>query len=68
MSLRLRILLLIAAVNVGVLLLVVWLGLETAQQAQLVGPRALEEAFRYAHAAQPWVPVRERPVRIVGIC
>lgn len=53
MSLRLRILLLIAAVNVGVLLLVVWLGLETAQQAQLVGPRALEEAFRYAYADNP---------------
>ncbi len=53
MSLRLRILLLIAAVNVGVLLLVVWRGLETARQAQLVGPEALEEAFRYAHADNP---------------
>ncbi len=69
MSLRLRILLLIAAVNVIVLLLVVWLGLETAQQAQLVGPRALEEAFRYAHADKPGVFTRDATnflVTVVG--
>jgi signal transduction histidine kinase len=52
-SLRLRILLLIAAVNVGVLLLVVWLGLETADRVQLVGPAAVEEALRYASSERP---------------
>lgn len=47
MSLHLRILLLIAAVNVGVLILVVWLGLKTADSAP-VGPQALVEAWNVA--------------------
>ena len=47
MSLHLRILLLIAAVNVGVLILVVWLGLKTADTAP-VGPQALVEAWNVA--------------------
>jgi signal transduction histidine kinase len=53
-SLRLRILLLIAAVNVAVLLLIIWLGLETSAQADLVGPRAIDEAFQIAHDDRPW--------------
>ena len=46
MSLRLRLLLVIAAVNVGLLLLVVWLGLETAAAGEQISPRALVDAFR----------------------
>lgn len=48
MSLRLRLLIVIAAVNVGLLLLVVWLGLETAAARQQVSPETLMEAFRAA--------------------
>lgn len=63
MSLRLRLLLLIAAINVGVLLLVVWLGLRTAEALEPVGPRALAEAMRIAQAedmaeTRPWRAVR----------
>lgn len=53
MSLRLRILLLIAAVNVAVLLLVVWFGLQSAAKMESVGPEAMQEALRYAHAFEP---------------
>jgi signal transduction histidine kinase len=47
-SLRLRLLIIIAAVNVGMLLLVVWAGLETAASGQQVSPGALVDAFRAA--------------------
>ena len=53
MSLRLRILLLIAAVNVAVLLLVVWFGLKSAEGVRSVGPEAVQEALRYAHSMHP---------------
>lgn len=53
MSLRLRILLLVAAVNVGVLLLVVQLGLSAVGQTAPVGVDALAEAHDYAHADRP---------------
>jgi signal transduction histidine kinase len=52
-SLRLRILLLVAAVNVGVLLLVVQLGLSTVGETAPVGVDALAEAHEYAHAERP---------------
>ena len=63
MSLRLRILLLIVAVNVGVLLLVVCLGLKSAETAAPVGPQAILEAWRAAFAEdlsdeQPWNSLR----------
>lgn len=53
MSLRLRILLLIAAVNVGVLLLVVQLGLSNVGRSAPVSPAAMREALEYAHAGRP---------------
>ncbi|MHC4959810.1 MAG: sensor histidine kinase [Planctomycetota bacterium] len=53
MSLRLRILLLIATVNVAVLTLVVFLGLESAAGLELVPSSALNEALRYAQARHP---------------
>jgi signal transduction histidine kinase len=52
-SLRLRILLLIATVNVAVLTLVVFLGLKSAAGLELVPSSALNEALRYAHAKDP---------------
>ena len=64
MSLRLRLLLLVGAINVGVLLLVVWLGLETARTLEPVGPAAIAEAVRVAEAegdmasTQPWRTIR----------
>lgn len=50
MSLRLRLLLVIGAVNVGLLLLVVWLGLETAAAREQVSPAAVVDALRAAAA------------------
>jgi HAMP domain-containing protein len=47
-SLRLRLLIVIAAVEVVLLLLVVWLGLETATRRGQVSPEALVDAFRVA--------------------
>jgi len=52
-SLRLRLLIVIAAVNVGLLLLVVWAGLETAASGQQVSPAALVDAFRAAQDPEP---------------
>ena len=53
MSLRLRILLLIGAVNVAVLLLVVWIGRKSVEATEQVGPLAMQEALRYAHSLRP---------------
>ncbi|MFI5403744.1 MAG: HAMP domain-containing protein, partial [Planctomycetota bacterium] len=67
MSLRLRLLIVIAAINVGLLLLVVWLGLETAAERQQVSPGALVDAFRAAQTELDALPptikyvVRLRP-------
>jgi signal transduction histidine kinase len=47
-SLRLRLLIVIAAVQVGLLLLVVWLGLETAAARGQVSTGAVVDAFRVA--------------------
>jgi len=52
-SLRLRILLLIGAVNVAVLLLVVWIGRKSVEATEQVGPLAMQEALRYAHSLRP---------------
>jgi len=54
-SLRLRLLIVIAAVNVGLLLLVVWLGLKTADVRGQVSPEALMDAFRAATEPEPEV-------------
>ena len=52
MSLRLRLLLFIAAVNVGVLLLVVWLGTRAAWTVEPVAARSLVEALRVAESEE----------------
>ncbi|MHC4492538.1 MAG: sensor histidine kinase [Planctomycetota bacterium] len=52
MSLRLRLLLFIAAVNVGVLLLVVWLGTRVAWTVEPVAARSLGEAMRVAETEE----------------
>jgi len=61
-SLRLRILLLIAVVNVAVLLLVVNLGAASTAEASPVGTAAILEALHLAHADRPadipWHAVR----------
>jgi len=49
-SLKFRILFLITAGNVAVLLLVIWLGLRTAESGGPVNSDAIDEAFRIAHA------------------
>jgi signal transduction histidine kinase len=51
-SLRLRLLLFIAGVNVGVLLLVVWLGTRAAWTVEPVAARSLAEAVRVAESEE----------------
>lgn len=67
MSLRLRILLLIGAVNVAVLLLVVWIGRKSVQAMEQVGPAAMQEALRYAHSPSPERFVRHATSFLVTI-
>jgi signal transduction histidine kinase len=63
LSLRLRLLLLIAAVNIGVLLLVVFLGLGTRETAEPVAPGTLADAMRVAEAAELDRPARYPDLR-----
>ncbi|HEX5138731.1 MAG TPA: ATP-binding protein [Planctomycetota bacterium] len=65
MSLRLRLLIVIGAVNVGLLLLVVWLGLETAASSAQVSPEALLDAFRISEEADLEAVGRLRTIRYV---
>jgi signal transduction histidine kinase len=64
-SLRLRLLIVIGAVNVGLLLLVVWLGLETAATREQVSPEALLDAFRASEEADLERVARLRTIRYV---
>jgi two-component system, NtrC family, sensor kinase len=64
-SLRLRLLIVIGAVNVGLLLLVVWLGLETAETREQVSPEALLDAFRASEETDLEALGRLRTIRYV---
>lgn len=61
MSLRLRLLLFIAAVNVGLLLLVVLLGTRAAWTVEPVAARSLGEAIRVAEAEEPPAGLTDNP-------
>lgn len=65
MSLRLRLLIVIGAVNVGLLLLVVWLGLETAASGEQVSAAALLDAFRASEETDLAAVARLRTIRYV---
>jgi len=64
-SLRLRLLIVIGAINVGLLLLVVWLGLETAATGEQVSPGALVDAFRASEETELEALGRLRTIRYV---
>jgi signal transduction histidine kinase len=64
-SLRLRLLIVIGAINVGLLLLIVWLGLETAASREQVSPEALLDAFRASQEADLETIARLRTIRYV---